>query len=111
VIRKTLDTPLFRARCNSMLAYIALHGRVSDWVVEDEDVIRHLMYQNKIRYASTGNLLVVVPGATRYANDGTDGNPQPHPMVLELAAENPMNEHHVAVFRKNRDYCTLTLAA
>jgi len=107
VVRKAFDTPFFRARCNSMLAFIALRGRISDWDVIDEDVIRHLMYQNKIRYTPTGNFLMLVPGATRYPNDNTNPDPRPHPLVVELAAENPANETFVKVYKKNLDYCVV----
>lgn len=103
------NTPLARARCNSMMAYIGLKGQLNDWAFEDDDVIRKLIFDNKIRYR--GQDLVLVPGAERYTNDNTNPDNHAHPLVLQLAEENPVNEQFVRVYRKNLDYCPLTLPA
>lgn len=109
--RKHYDTPLFRARCNSMLAFIAFKGRVYDNDLEDGDAVRKLIADQKIRYVNVGNFLMAVPGSQPYNNDGTDPENRPHPLVLDLASENPANETFVKVYRKNLDYCPLTIAA
>lgn len=104
-------TPYFAARCNSLLAYLFLKGKVFDWSIEDVDVVHILVADGKVRYTAVGNYLMAVPGAQPYQHGNwpqrlnVNDSGRPNPLVLELAGENPDNEEFVRVYRKNVDYC------
>lgn len=99
-----MNTPYFRARCNSMLRYIALKDKISEYSIDDYEipVIRQLVADGKIQSLNFAGLYhLVVVNATPYGDDNTDTDPQPNPIVFHLASENPANEEFVRVYRKN----------
>lgn len=101
-----MNTPYFRARCNSLLRYIAFVGSINEYQIHDEerDVLRQLVYDRKVAINRSGNLQTatfVVRDNTPYQNDKTNQDSEPHPVVFHLAAENPANEEYVRVYRKN----------
>ena len=98
-----MNTPYFRARCNSMLRYIALKDKVNNWSIDEDEVavVRQLIRDNKIKQVPVGDLVAV--DCTPYENTHTQPGGWINPIVLELATENPANENFVQVYRKNLD--------
>ena len=109
------DTPLFRARCNAYLTYLAVIGKISlDNVREDEsDVLSRLLTDKKVRVSQNGTWepFVYPINAEHYPNDGyNDSLPfdpwegRIHPLVLSLAAESEENEEFLRIYRKNNPH-------
>lgn len=75
-------------------------------IQEDErEVVNHLLVDGKIKRVSDEFGIPSYKGvnAEPYYSDL---HKQPHPLVLELAAENPANEENIRLYRKNIDRLT-----
>ncbi len=92
-------TPLFRARCNSFLRYLAVVDKVQTYQLKDEefDIASHLVIDRRAERIDNN---IVNTNGYKYPNDNTS-NGEPHPLVLELAAETEQGSEFLKVYRKN----------
>jgi hypothetical protein len=105
------NRPLFLSRLNSLLNFINFAGRVDTYMIDEDegDLLRRLLRDNKVKLIRDGREFVVGINSSLYPENRIDNHA--HPLILELAAENPAVENHVKIYRKNLDYCPLTIAA
>jgi hypothetical protein len=93
-------TPLFLARCDSLLHYIGFYGRVELYNLDDQDVAEHLMRERKVSvWHDEFQRTFLIHNASSPYTVSTDKSV--HPVVLELAADNPANEELMIQYRKN----------
>lgn len=98
--------PLGRKCLNAMLSHLAFHGKIAmphgDGELHEEAVAWTLVDDGKavVKRNSYGDRYLEHNGGIPYIV-GDSESVGVHPVVLELAAENPANEEILKILRKN----------